>query len=199
MAENLLSASGILLYGREIKDLKIDFREPSKTNPNVPPRLGKNLFLQEQLKMSNPRDPESEPRFARIYGFAYEGHYYDMARPTVFLVHGEGVLAEDLPGDTMPARRYSRAPDTLDKTGVGAQMGGFSAEIMVWAYDRADFSLRLDIDSGSFEELLLEIELDGNMSHYSGARVSGGKVGGGKVGGGKVGGGKVGGRNRGDE
>jgi hypothetical protein len=210
MAESLLNVSGILIYGREITDLILRFKAPSQSSgPNVPPRLGGNLFLQKQLEYviedDDTIDPEKTPRFARIYGFAYEGHYYDLARPTVFLVHGPGVPAEDLPDKKYPAQRYSRAPETPDKTGVGAQVGTFSQDIMVWAYDQGDFSLRLDIDSGSFAELLLDAELDGGLSHYSGAKVSGGKVGGGKVGGGKVGGGKVGGgkagigRQRGDE
>jgi hypothetical protein len=186
MSESLLNFSGILLFGRSLDELRFKM-DPPGTNKNIPERMGSNSFLEKQL-----RDPDA--RFARIYGFSYEGDYSDLYRPTVFLVHGDGILVEELPSKVKPARRYSRAPDTPDKTGMASYEGGFAQDIRVWSYDRADFTLRLDIESGSFDEMLLSYETDDDWAHYSGAVVTGGKVGGGKVGGGKVGGGKVGAR-----
>jgi hypothetical protein len=186
MPESLLNFSGILLFGRPLDELALVNPDPCNPDPSVPGRMGANSFLEKQL-----RDPKS--KFARIYGFSYEGSYFDLHRPAVFLVHGDGMEVEELPSLVKPGRRYSRAPDTPDKTGMASYEGGFAQDIRVWSYDRADFTLRLDIESGSFDEMLLSYETDDDWAHYSGAVVTGGKVGGGKVGGGKVGGGKVGG------
>jgi hypothetical protein len=188
MSESLLNFSSIMLFGRQLAELEINILDPSTNpNPNIPGKRGDNLFLQKQLLAA-------DAQFARIYGFSYEGGYSDLHRPAIFLVHGVGIPVEELPSKVKPARRYSRAPDTPDKTGMGSYEGGFAQDIRVWSYDRADFTLRLDIESGSFGEMLLSYETDDDWAHYSGAVVTGGKVGGGKVGGGKVGGGKVGAR-----
>ena len=96
MPESLLSPSNILLYGRLVADLQIvhedDPQAEGRTEeqihqPFVASRGGRNNFLQEQLK-----DPESG--LARIYGFSFEGQYYDLAKPALFLVHGAGEVAD---------------------------------------------------------------------------------------------------------
>ena len=38
----------------------------------------------------------------------------------------------------------------------------FSYKIRVWEYDRADFSLRLDVDSGPLERILIDAESGGD-------------------------------------
>ena len=50
-------------------------------------RRGDNGQLEDQF------GPDA--RFARIYGFSFDGAYYDLARPVVFLVHGVGILVTD--------------------------------------------------------------------------------------------------------
>jgi hypothetical protein len=105
--------------------------------------LGKNNFLQNQL--TGP-----EPKLARIYGFSFEGQYYDLPRPALFLVHTSGdVLREGF--------RFQRT--TLDTAGVLAKEWEFSdsdaADVRVWEYDKGDFSMRLDIETGQFEQILL--------------------------------------------
>ena len=47
----------------------------------------------------------------------------------------------------------------------------FSSDIRVWEYDRGDFSLRLDIDSGPLERILIDAELgsDDTMPYFRGA------------------------------
>ena len=77
MPETLLSPSSILLYGRTVTDLQV-------TPAAVPGRAAQ--LLQGQLSASN-------ARFARIYGFSYEGRYYDLSKPAIFLVHGDGDAA----------------------------------------------------------------------------------------------------------
>lgn len=80
MAETLLSFSEVLLFGRLVEDLKIK-------KANRKGRLGANGFLARQLA------DKKDPRSARIYGFAYEGAFYQLPEPLILLVHGEGEKA----------------------------------------------------------------------------------------------------------
>ncbi len=179
--ETLLSPSNVLLYGRIVKDLEFvphpekaskgsdkATKEKAKADgspPLEPPRLGANRFLERQLQ-------EKDARLARIYGFSYEGNYYDLTSPTIFLVHGDGVDPQE-PRPTPPRERVARAPANADLTGVGGMTGTFSEDMKVWAYDKGDFTLRLDIETGPFEDVLLEAELvaEEMQAYYSGQRV----------------------------
>ncbi len=194
MPETLLSPSNVLIYGRSILDLQIvsskrgqgaaKKENPQDHNPFEEDRGGANLFLQRQLNAKG-------AHLARIYGFSYEGHYYDLARPCLFLVHGDGLEAEELPA--APRARLARGPAGADRTGVAAQEYSFSDDMRVWSYDKEDLTIKLDMESGSFTDLLLEAGLneDSLQSYYSGAKVSGAKVSGAKVSGAKVSGAKV--------
>ena len=186
MPETLLSNSTILLYGRELLDLEITEppstarlkeapvateyestggeggssaegaeEEPPLDLPPPMPQLGDNHFLSDQLEPAN-------ARLARIYAFAFEGHYYDLPRPVIFLVHGPGSDPEALrPSPALPHARVSRAPADADRTGIASSPSSFSEDIRVWAYDKDDLSLRLDPHSGTLEQILLERCLGG--------------------------------------
>jgi hypothetical protein len=156
MVERLLFPSRVLLYGRAVVDLQIAAQVGI---PEGVPLRGANLFLQQQLAAAG-------ARIARIYGFSYEGHYYDLAKPALFVVHGPGEAAErPVPGPTGPEgqagppSRVARAPDETDRTGVAATPRSFSEDMMVWAYDKGDFTIRMDVESGTFDQILLETEL----------------------------------------
>src|SRR6478736_1197936 len=93
MAETLLSFSNVLLFGREMEDLKVTVPEglvDGRHGPFVQPRSG--LPSQAEGQFS----PNQDPRLARIYAFSFEGYYYDLPRPIVFLVHGDGVPASEI-------------------------------------------------------------------------------------------------------
>ena len=169
MPESLHSFSNILLFGEEIKGLEVTDPDPD----SKPKRHGANNQLGDQLK-HDPKKPDSEPRYAKIYGFSYEGHYYDLGRPALFLVHGEGKLVTEN-NDDDPHR--ARAPRHPKLSGLAAQEFGFTDDIRVWSYDQGDYTIRMDVETGRFEQLLLEVELDQEelASFYSGqrARVSG--------------------------
>ena len=194
MVETLLSGSAILMYGRVMDDITLeqdrpDPPPPGNTAPNYPPTTSHLNHLQTQLNTA-----VTDAQLARIYAVSYNGGFYTLAAPTIFLVHGNGVSAGAggvPPGPPGPARH----PGSADTTGVAAHDYDFSADMMVWTYDKNDISLRLDLSSGMLEDILLEAEFGDDMDHpsFGGGKVGGGKVGGGKVGGGKVGGGKVGG------
>jgi hypothetical protein len=201
MPETLLSPSSILLFGRKVIDLQLVQQAP---NPNPPPpnipthpqALGSNEFLRRQLAdqgLDAAGNPRPAPTLARIYAFSYEGHFYEMPKPAIFLVHGDGELAESV----KPALRAARAPADTNKTGVAAQSYSFSEDMRIWSYDKGDFSLRLDVETGPLELIMLEATLSWGTprDYYTGAKVgiTGAKVGlsGAKVG---ISGAKVGGR-----
>ena len=141
---------------------------------------GGNNFLDAQLDLTS--------QFARIYGFAYEGTYYELPEPTVFLVHGNG---ESATKGNAPGNLASRAPNTPSLSGVAAADFQIADDIRVWSYDKADYSIRMDITTGMLEQILLDIYFGFDSPAISGAKVSGAKVSGAKVSGAKVSGAKV--------
>ncbi len=142
--------------------------------------LGRNRQLDEQL--------EGDACFARIYGFSYEGTYYELPNPTLFLVHGDGESATD---DNSPGSLASRAPNDPSLSGVGAADFQIADDIRVWAYDKADYTIRMDVITGQLEQILLDVFFEGEAPMLAGGRVAGGRVAGGRVAGGRVAGGRV--------
>jgi hypothetical protein len=119
-------------------------------NPFEGPRFG-NQLLQSQLDGAS---------FARIYGFSFEGTYFDLTRPTLFLVHGPGTPAtESRPG--WGRSNPSRAPSNPSLSGLGAADFEFSDDMLVWSYDKADYTIRMDVETGMFEDVLLDAMLGG--------------------------------------
>ncbi|MDD9908466.1 MAG: pentapeptide repeat-containing protein [Ahrensia sp.] len=120
------------------------------------------------------KEKTDKPGFARIYGFSYGGAYYEMAVPVLFLVHGNGTAATQaaVPGPGL---------DDDDP---------FYKSLKVWTYDQAEQTMRLDMDSGTFEQLLLADDGEGGPG-LSGARVSGARVAGARVSGARVAGARV--------
>jgi hypothetical protein len=189
--ETLLSPSNILLYGRTLSDLTFTHQPPGDAIPtsgdNEPPRLGDNNFLQKQLAAG--------ANFARIYAFAYEGHYYDLPKPVIFLVHGAGTPSDGFTKPTGVAQKSAHEPPSVSHVGAAKTSVDSTDDLMVWSYDKSDISLRLDTESGKLEDILLEATLgppDGG-AHMSGARVSGARVSGARVSGARVSGARVGG------
>jgi hypothetical protein len=180
MAETLLTPSSIKLFGRVVKGIKYD-----KAHAGITTGLGDNKFLQKQLEAGG---KDNDPNFARIYAFSFEGAYYPIPRPPIFLVHGPGHLV----GNWV-------APSTVDQSGVAGREWDFSGnypnpqpdnfppphpipapphprpdDLVYWEYEKGDFSLRLDLDAGPFEQILLQMALRG--AGVSGAGVSGAGV-----------------------
>ncbi|WP_018000906.1 hypothetical protein [Paracoccus sp. N5] len=152
MPETLLSPSNLLLFGRVVEDLQI--RPPSaqgkhddpRHGPFPQPRGGTPGQLERQLQAE-------DANFARIYGFAFEGLYHVLPRPALFLVHGPGLDA----GEVMSQLRLPQAAptDKTERTGGGRGLPQ-PDDLMVWSYDKADYTIRLDVHSGMFEQLLLD-------------------------------------------
>ncbi|MEX0308398.1 MAG: pentapeptide repeat-containing protein [Ruegeria sp.] len=153
---------------------------------------GVNNFIGDQFG--------GDARLARIYGFAYDGTYYEMPEPTIFLVHGHGESATggnlpygfklDKAGDDT-TQQTARAPMNPSVSGVAAADYQMASDIRVWNYDQADYTIRMDIAAGQIEEVLLDVYFEYDAPMVSGAKVSGAKVSGAKVSGAKVSGAKV--------
>ncbi|UWR02869.1 hypothetical protein K3740_17790 [Ruegeria conchae] len=154
---------------------------------------GVNNFIGDQFG--------GDARLARIYGFAYDGTYYEMPEPTIFLVHGEGDSATggNLPygfsmetaGGADTTQQAARAPLDPSRSGVAAADYQMANDIRVWNYDQADYTIRMDIAAGQVEEVLLDVYFEYDAPMMAGAKVSGAKVSGAKVSGAKVSGAKV--------
>ena len=99
------------------------------------------------------------PAFARIYGFSFEGHYYDLPRPVIMLVTGPGVA-------------LGAPPPTIRETDEAARLWEFSGNLVQWNYDKQDMSIRLDLASGTLEDLILARVLAERAGAY-GAAVAG--------------------------
>lgn len=158
MSESLFTSASIVLFGREVDDLAV---------------IKKGLSTATTFS-------KEKSQFARIYGFSYDGAYYEIPTPVLYLMHTEGAKAStvDVPG-----------PDPKEKK--------FFESLLAWTVKRTDETVQLDLDQGKFEDLLLGGT--GSVgSRVSGAKVSGAKVSGAKVSGAKVSGARVSGaRNNG--
>ncbi len=111
-------------------------------------------------------DTSASEIFARVYGFTYDAVYVELLTPVLFLVDGEG---EDASKATVPG------PDPRNT--------GFIGSLKIWTVKRTDKTIRLDVDNGRFERVLLESAGDagGGASSVSGARVSGARVSGARI------------------
>ena len=175
--ESLLGLQTVYLFGREISDLKVSGKAAED-------RGGANNFLRRQFK-------HKDARLVRVYAFSYEGYMYDLSRPSLFLLHGPGKDPDAPPPPNDDFHRLARAPGRVSRTGVGRQYGEFSMDIKVWAYERGDFSVRLDVETGTLEHILLAVELD--EDEWSGSGRSGsGRSGSGRSGSGRSGSGRSG-------
>jgi hypothetical protein len=141
-----------------------------------------SIFISRPAQVGNlayPLVATLSPTFARIYAFSFEGAYFQMPRPTILLVHGPG----------QPVGNWGN-PSTLDQSGVmgrewdfsgnsyngSTNFGdGFATDISYWEYEKGDFSMRVDLDSGPFEQILLQMALrtGADRADRSGMGVSG--------------------------
>lgn len=142
MPESLLAASAVKLFGRLVDEgfLKVD---KTKVAGSLGQALGR-LAVTDTSK------------FARIYGFSFEGQYYDLARPAIFLVQGDGTPVTPVSPVTGDGKSATPVPPAI---GVAVEPPKFASDVLVWDYDRDDFLLRIDVETGPLERILLEAEL----------------------------------------
>lgn len=142
IGENILSASQIKLYGRVFDGFGVGPAD------NIPPNTTGTNDLNIQIN-------KKDAKFARIYGYAFEGTYYKLPQPYLYLVHGDGEPVPERPNAT-----------SIDQWGVEIKDAVFADDIRLWRYDKVDMSVRCEITSGTLEEILLGPAMDclGRMS-----------------------------------
>jgi hypothetical protein len=184
MPETLLSASNILLFGRVVEDLDI-----VQQGGAPPAQISHDPFETIRGRVSDgnrqleTRVDDNTANFARIYAVSFEGQFYELPAPMLFLVHGPGDPAETTVGPAAGGGaaghpRQSRAPDDSDRSGLGAQDFSFADNLRVWSYDKADYTVRMDVETGMFEQVLLDVIFDGDGfgGGVAGASVRGASV-----------------------
>jgi hypothetical protein len=126
MTNGLLSASVVRLFGRGIEGA------PLKAN-----ELKKSLSANKQL-VASLQDPIV---LARIYAFSFEGQFYTLPKPMIFLVHGNG-------------------DDPMTDTGLANTSNiDFEAGIKRWNCDKDDVMLRADVVIGTLDDVLIDATL----------------------------------------
>lgn len=170
LPETLVGDSTIYLFGRVMDDIRLVVPEdvyrigeeykPGEGEPRRLRRRSPNHLVVDQL-----RSPGA--LIARIYAFSFQNEFFEMVRPALFVVNGEGETPlrsdDDLQDDDMVERRGDERTQRdysfpLGLTGLASMGGNLATEIRVWAVDRDDFSVRLDIMTGSFDRILIEHE-----------------------------------------
>ncbi|WP_372571909.1 hypothetical protein [Ruegeria jejuensis] len=184
VGESLLNFSEVLLFGRVITEL--EYKNGRGDG------CGRNRFLEEQVAPGPEDDGVRYPRFARIYGFSYDGAYYELPSPSLFLVQCKGRSVNEFGGKPdAPGNLASRAPNEPGLTGIAAADFQFADDICVWDVQQSDYTIRMEVVNGRYEQVLLDMFFGTEMPGVTGAKVSGAKVSGAKVSGAKVSGAKV--------
>jgi hypothetical protein len=169
MPETLLTQSAVKMYGRVLQDVTLvtpmaatSTSTTTTTGPGpykYPPAMGHDLFLRNQLvDPTNNMERSSEVKLAKIYAFSFEGAFYNLPRPAIFLVHGAGnpILGS---GSYDASGQFIPGPPVMDDSGIPAREFVFETDVVYWEYDKDDLSLRLDSFSGTLEDILIEAAL----------------------------------------
>jgi len=127
---HLLSGSIVRLFGRTIEGVEV-------TKDDL-----LNSLTNKQLYQSLKADKD-KLMLARVYAFSFEGAYYPLPKPTLFLVHGKG---EEVTSTT--------------ETGVANKFNvQLATGIFLWIYDKDDILLRADTVIGSLDDILIDATL----------------------------------------
>src|SRR4051794_12015679 len=130
--ETLLAPSLVRLFGRVFTGLKIVQDEAENaTDQPYPSNQAAQLLNNKNAVL------------ARIYGFSFEGNYYKMAAPAIFVVNG--------PGQAVPAGYQDISLSIL---GVEFKDEVFAGEVRMWGYDKLDQAIRIDVTTGWLQEIL---------------------------------------------
>ncbi|MCZ6609150.1 MAG: hypothetical protein O7A66_03990 [Alphaproteobacteria bacterium] len=181
MEENLFTPSAIKFFGREFKGLSVNRSIDDEGNlekpldpARIPPTdVQKDLPYKQhpgrleralrKVAWDEATEKTNYARFARIYSFSYEGQYYELPRPVLFLVYGPGTKVDDKVDKGF----------TIEQVGLAAKDWRFASDIRMWEVDDKAMSMCIDIESGTIKQILLEpmFELDEDMA-FRGAAAS---------------------------
>ena len=135
LGETLFAPSTIRMFGRLFTGLTVG---ELGLSPHA------NAPLLAALQKLNPEQIKHCLKLARIYGYSYQGNYFKLAEPAVFLVYDEGMSVT-----------AGQIPIPMDEIGVELKDEVFASEIRMWTADGLDMGVRIDISIGWMKELLL--------------------------------------------
>jgi hypothetical protein len=170
MHENLLTPSNVIMYGRVVQGIDIDKNQ-------LPTNRGSNEFLRRQIEAEN--QDLGPAKLARIYAISFEGSFYNLPKPMIFLVHGGGAKIRGSGVSVLLADALSNRP-TADDSGMAGRDFDFEAsdtgqgdghDLRYWEYDKDDVTLRLDVVSGSLEDILVDAALSTTSKYAIMSRV----------------------------
>ena len=132
MGDSLLNFATILLFGRKMDDLEYKTLKPSTVAAGGDEKT-KQPRQEDQTGSMQLQMMSERANFARVFGFSFEGHYYDLPRPQIFLVHGDGAPAADAKAAA------HRGNGSVDQGGLAIRNAKFADDLLVWAYEKSDF------------------------------------------------------------
>ena len=193
--ESLLTASAVKLYGRVIFGLTVnveDARNELGANQflrqqlaaGAQPRLARiygfsyfgryTALARPAIFLVHGRGNLASPRAPSVAQSEQDARENRAGRTGIDPAPGaEPEENLNIPPDTTPPNdlaRFNPGPNSVDFSGQAQKCCEFSSDMRVWEYDRGDFSLRLDIDSGPLERILIDAELgsDDTMPYFRG-------------------------------
>lgn len=143
--ESLIASSAVRLFGRAFAALTIAPDAQTLFNRGQRQAGSPSPFRNPLVDKLDPTNVPP-PRLARVFGFSFEGRYLALRVPALFLVHGEGV--EVAAGDAI----------AFQQLGAPSREQFFAANLRVWLYDRSDMTVRLDVGTGTLQEMLIDPE-----------------------------------------
>jgi len=124
--------------------------EPSGAAHALPPAGGPSIIAistkeadQNVLLLSFNNKGEEALEAGIIFGYAYEGHCYDLPKPKIMLIPAIGI---EVPPDDCG---YDMKP---------------TEEYRVWVVDKLEKCIEIEVDQGFVEQLVLEANLPGKRS-----------------------------------
>jgi hypothetical protein len=142
LPETLLSESTVWLFGRVLKDIGF-ITDSDERKKDYEGRSASTQLLRKELAAP-------DAALARIYAFAFQNELFEMTKPALFLVHGDG---RDFKSEE------KSEGGLIGIVGLSAMQGLLAADLRGWAYNREDLSLRLDVMSGPLDRILLDFEM----------------------------------------
>ncbi len=146
MTDSLLSSSAVRLFGRVIEGVYLT-EDIFKGGGGS----GVNKVLRRQLEENKTPDKRGGAailgaKFARIYAISFEGKFYNLPKPTVFLVSDDG-------------------SDPKGNTGMAATDIVFEGGVRCWVCDKDDVALRADVVTGTLDDILIDATLSSTSKY----------------------------------
>jgi hypothetical protein len=139
--KTMLAPSTVRIFGRVL---------PWLTVPDVEQKVALPKEYRARSPLSLALQGE-DLKFAHVFAFSHEGRYTPLQVPALLLVHGPGDDVMDGSGTVDPARLGLAHLGTIT----------FASDLKFWLYDPSAQIIRLDISSGTLQQLVIDAEAGG--------------------------------------